>query len=117
MKKNKVLITGGAGFIGSHLSEKLVLDDFDVTVIDNLYTGSISNINHLNDFNMVESNFKINSILCGGFSLNSFDLLKEAFSNENLKSIAFTNIFHYKEIPTYLIKENKMFTNLRRVFC
>lgn len=49
MKKNKVLITGGAGFIGSHLSEKLVLDDFDVTVIDNLYTGSIANIDHLND--------------------------------------------------------------------
>jgi UDP-glucose 4-epimerase len=41
------LITGGAGFIGSHLADRLINDGHKVTVIDNLSTGSLSNINHL----------------------------------------------------------------------
>jgi UDP-glucose 4-epimerase len=41
------LITGGAGFIGSHLSERLLQDDHEVAVIDDLSTGSIDNITHL----------------------------------------------------------------------
>ncbi len=43
----KVLITGGAGFIGSHLSDLLLANDHKVTIIDDLSTGSISNIEHL----------------------------------------------------------------------
>jgi len=41
------LITGGAGFIGSHLAEKILRDGNTVTVIDDLCTGSIQNIEHL----------------------------------------------------------------------
>jgi len=43
----KVLITGGAGFIGSHLSEELLAQKNNVFIIDNLSTGSIENIEHL----------------------------------------------------------------------
>jgi UDP-glucose 4-epimerase len=43
----KALITGGAGFIGSHLSERLLELGHDVMVLDNLSTGSIENISHL----------------------------------------------------------------------
>ena len=43
----KYLITGGAGFIGSHLAEKLLSHNHHVSVIDNLSTGSITNIQHL----------------------------------------------------------------------
>lgn len=43
----RVLITGGAGFIGSHLAEAYLADGHDVYVIDDLSTGSIDNINHL----------------------------------------------------------------------
>ena len=43
----KALITGGAGFIGSHLSERLLALGHEVMVIDNLATGSIDNITHL----------------------------------------------------------------------
>src|SRR5205823_9308233 len=41
------LITGGAGFIGSHLAEKLLRDGHNVTILDDLCTGSIHNIEHL----------------------------------------------------------------------
>jgi UDP-glucose 4-epimerase len=40
----RALITGGAGFIGSHLAERLVKDGHDVVVLDNLSTGSLKNI-------------------------------------------------------------------------
>ena len=45
----RVLITGGAGFIGSHLSEELLERGDEVFVLDNLSTGSIANILHLKD--------------------------------------------------------------------
>lgn len=43
----RALITGGAGFIGSHLSESLLEDGHQVLILDNLSTGSIDNIAHL----------------------------------------------------------------------
>jgi len=43
----KILVTGGAGFIGSHLCERLLGSGNEVICLDNLYTGSLGNINHL----------------------------------------------------------------------
>ncbi len=43
----RALITGGAGFIGSHLSEQLLKSGYQVTIIDNLSTGRLQNIQHL----------------------------------------------------------------------
>ena len=45
--RSTALVTGGAGFIGSHLVELLVKKKFKVIVIDNLSNGNIKNINHL----------------------------------------------------------------------
>jgi len=45
----KVLVTGGGGFIGSHLVEKLLSDGCEVIAVDNFFTGSKSNIVHLLD--------------------------------------------------------------------
>ena len=45
----KFLITGGAGFIGSHLSERLLAEGHNVTVLDDLSTGRLGNIRHLLD--------------------------------------------------------------------
>ena len=44
---NRVLVTGGAGFLGSHLCERLLQDGNDVICVDNLYTGSKDNIRNL----------------------------------------------------------------------
>ena len=51
----KVLITGGAGFIGSHLAEQLLTLDHEVTVLDNLSTGSRDNVAHL----LSNANFRL----------------------------------------------------------
>lgn len=45
----KVIVTGGAGFIGSHLCERLIQDGYEVVCIDNLLTGSQENISSLRD--------------------------------------------------------------------
>jgi UDP-glucuronate decarboxylase len=44
---NRVLITGGAGFLGSHLCDRLIKDGNDVLCVDNFFTGSKANIAHL----------------------------------------------------------------------
>lgn len=51
----RILVTGGAGFLGSHLSERLVVEGHDVICLDNFYTGSKSNIKHLLPY----SNFEL----------------------------------------------------------
>lgn len=43
----RILITGGSGFIGSHLSQRLLNEGHDVLVVDNFYTSSRENISHL----------------------------------------------------------------------
>ena len=68
MSKKNVLVTGGAGFIGSHLVDQLVQDGHSVTVIDNFSTGRQENIAHQNsciqiieaditNFNAISSHF------------------------------------------------------------
>lgn len=44
---NRILVTGGAGFLGSHLCDRLIKDGHDVLCLDNFFTGSKQNIAHL----------------------------------------------------------------------
>jgi UDP-glucose 4-epimerase len=60
-KYQNILVTGGAGFIGSHIVDKLMKEDFDVTVIDDLHTGSLTNVSpHRNrkNFHFVEGDIR-----------------------------------------------------------
>ena len=53
------VVTGGAGFLGSHLSDRLLAEGFRVIAIDNLITGSTDNIAHLagnQDFKFIRQN-------------------------------------------------------------
>lgn len=59
----KILVTGGAGFIGSNLCEHLVLNGYDVVCLDNFSTGHMSNIQHLIDsyplnFKLIEGDIR-----------------------------------------------------------
>lgn len=47
MAKKKVLVTGGAGFLGSHLCDRMLAEGYKVIAMDNLITGSLENIEHL----------------------------------------------------------------------
>lgn len=47
MAKKRILVTGGAGFLGSHLCDRLIQSGNDVLCLDNLFTGSKNNIAHL----------------------------------------------------------------------
>lgn len=46
-EKKRILVTGGAGFIGSHLCERLIMENCDVICVDNFYSSSKENIAHL----------------------------------------------------------------------
>jgi dTDP-glucose 4,6-dehydratase len=46
-KKKRILITGGAGFLGSHLCDRFIKEGFHVIAMDNLITGDLRNIEHL----------------------------------------------------------------------
>ena len=62
----RILVTGGAGFIGSHLCEQLVIDGHTVTAIDNFSTGQSSNLEKLKSFksfNLVEGSILDTQIL------------------------------------------------------
>ncbi|GFZ33009.1 nucleoside-diphosphate sugar epimerase [Clostridium zeae] len=71
----KILITGGAGFIGSHLVDKLLYEQHEVYVIDNLSTGSLENIRH----NLENTNFHFVHE-----DINSYDVLYDLCSKCNL---------------------------------
>ena len=49
MARKRILVTGGSGFLGSHLCERLIADGHEVVCLDNFFTGSRANVEHLLD--------------------------------------------------------------------
>ena len=68
----KVIITGGAGFIGSHLAEFLLDLNYEVGIVDNLSIGRIENINHL---------FKHSKFTFFEADISNFDSIESIFKN------------------------------------
>jgi len=60
----KVLVTGGAGFIGSHLTDSLLLSNDEITVVDNFSTGNINNLDHAKSkINIIEGDIRDQNLI------------------------------------------------------
>jgi dTDP-glucose 4,6-dehydratase len=66
----RVLVTGGAGFLGSHLCDMLLAEGHHVIAVDNLLTGRLENLNHLS--NEARFDFKVHDI-CRPFEVGAVD--------------------------------------------
>ena len=86
----KVLITGGAGFIGSHLSERLLKDGHEVCVFDDLSTGDLDNVHHLEG--IPEFSMKVGSIL-------DKEALGPLFENVDLVYHRWSELCHRQPAP------------------
>ena len=64
-KDKKILVTGGAGFVGSNLVEKLVKEEAVVTVLDDLFTGDLSNLEYIKNVTFIKG------------SVTDFDLVED----------------------------------------
>jgi len=83
-----ILITGGAGFIGSHLCDALLAKKHKVTVIDNLSLGRLENIEHLKDnvqFSFVKGDILDLAALRMLFQEKSFDMVYHLAANSDIQ--------------------------------
>ena len=72
----KVLITGGAGFIGSHMVDLLLSKNYSVRVIDNLITGKLENLaNHANNKNLIVDERDIRTLTPGDNLFKDIDYI------------------------------------------
>lgn len=91
--KKKILITGGAGFVGSHLCQKLVDLGHEVICLDNFYTGRKSNIDHL----LARPNFSL-------VNHDIIDTLPDLHVDEIYNLACPASPPHYQRDPIYTLK-------------
>jgi dTDP-glucose 4,6-dehydratase len=72
MKQRRALVTGGAGFLGSHLCDALLADGYTVVAVDNLLTGRTANLDHLRN----EPRFEFRQLdICDPFDCGEVDFI------------------------------------------
>lgn len=96
--KKRILVTGGLGFIGSHLVDRLIEKDYQVDVVDNLSTGKIENINNLASTSITDvktfcetNNVKYDKIyhLANNARIaRSFDFVEETLVNNYVSTVS-----------------------------
>ncbi|MFB9378777.1 UDP-glucuronic acid decarboxylase family protein [Kineococcus gynurae] len=73
MRNRRAVVTGGAGFVGSHLCERLLHDGYEVLAVDNFVTGSPANVAHLSGFgsrfDLVEADVSEELVVAGPVDL------------------------------------------------
>jgi len=94
MKKKTILVTGGAGFIGSHLCKRLLNENHYVICLDNLFTGNLKNIEEFENNN--------------NFEFVNHDITKPYFSDDNIDEIynlaCPASPIHYQSNPIKTVK-------------
>lgn len=83
----KILITGGAGFIGSHLADKLLEENHQITIFDNLSLGRMSNIENAlknSDCNFIKGDILNKQELFDVFSNGNFDVVFHMAANSDI---------------------------------
>ena len=84
----KILVTGGAGFIGSHLCDVLIADGHNVTVVDNLVLGKVENIKHLinnPDFRFFKEDLNNGHAMDMIFKDGEFDMVYHLAANSDIQ--------------------------------
>ncbi|HLG34012.1 MAG TPA: GDP-mannose 4,6-dehydratase, partial [Bacteroidia bacterium] len=103
MSGKRILITGAAGFLGSHLCDRFVKEGFDVTGMDNFITGDKKNIEHLSDSvrftfiehdvtNFVDVNGTLDFILHFASPASPIDYLKIPIQTLKVSSLGTHNL-------------------------
>ena len=83
----KILITGGAGFIGSHLCDYLIKDNHEIIILDNLSLGRENNISHLlsnEAFKFIKGDILNDKLLNEIFESNNFDIVFHMAANSDI---------------------------------
>ncbi len=84
----KILVTGGAGFIGSHLDDALIARGHNITVVDNLVLGRKENIEHLignSNFRFIEADLLDMSKMREIFAEGKFDIVYHLAANSDIQ--------------------------------
>ena len=110
-KKPVALVTGGAGFIGSHMADLLIDNDFEVRVIDNLTGGREKNIKHLSS----NKDFKFDKIdICKLTPENKiFSDVKYVFHFAAQAGVRYSKIDPYKYTSTNVMGTMNILETLR----
>ena len=116
----KILVTGGAGFIGSHLCDYLCEDKNDIYVLDNLSLGRENNIKHLKmktNFNFIQGDILDENLLDELFEKNNFDIVFHMAANSDIAQ-SFENPNIDKDntfMTTYKLLEKMKKYNVKKI--
>jgi len=108
----RILVTGGAGFVGSHLCERLVADGHHVVSVDNYYTGSENN--HIDGVTYLESDTQwMSSILIPNFDmvyhLGEYSRVEQSFDD-------FETVWEYNKLGTKAVLDFVKESNAKLIY-
>ncbi|MFA5878849.1 MAG: NAD-dependent epimerase/dehydratase family protein [Candidatus Margulisiibacteriota bacterium] len=119
MTKN-ILLVGGAGFIGSYVAEKLLEDNWQITIADNLLLGKSENINHLlvdNQVKFIKADFANFSEVEAIFKQGQFDVVYHLAANSDIQASAKDPKIDYNNtfLTTFNILECMKLFNVKKI--
>jgi len=109
-------VTGGAGFIGSHLVDSLVLNQFDVTVFDNLSAGNLDNLKentNVANYHFIEGDLKNSENI--GNALQQIELVYHLAANPEVREVDPGAHFRENQVATFNLLEGMREAGTRNI--